>query len=193
MSIHDLVPTSIVGLKVSLLSLTLSTTLLLVGSLLSLTFSLALFVLFPSQFLPSVASLHTRLNSKWCPLREHWQTEVRSWNSSPLRTGTDVLVAHGRKASPVRACSWYSYTRSETYFWYLFIPFNYSLFKYSQLSLLLFPIEFPQPMLPFLPARSLRSSSCIYSMKLSPMSTVSISIRVVYLLALHRILLMPAL
>lgn len=52
----------------------------------------------------SIQPSHTRLNSKWCPLREHWQKEVRSWNSSNLRTGTDVQVAHGRKASPVRAC-----------------------------------------------------------------------------------------
>ena len=90
-------------------------------SVLSLMCSLNLFVLFPSQFLRSLASL-------------------RTWNSSNPRTGANILAAHSRKGSAVRLTPGTALEEVTLIFDTLLFPFHHSPFMYSQLSCLLFSL-----------------------------------------------------
>ena len=134
MSVYDLVPTPSLAWKFAPGALTLPTTWLSTGSLLSLKCSLGLSVLFPSRFFPSAACPHRHLHGRWVPL----ERALAEGAPPAPTTSTDMLAAHRIKASPIRDCSWHSSEGNETYFWHLFIPLE--LFSIHVFSVELAPL-----------------------------------------------------
>lgn len=121
---------------------------------------------------PLLLALTATFTEDGCPWRGTGKT-----NSPTLTTSTDTLVAHRRKASPVRDCSWHSSEGRETYFWHLFIPFEF-------LSIHIFSVELA-PLCHWISSacttfacnQALKAQlSWTYSMKVSPLSTILISI-----------------